>query len=89
MIRFLSSALVFVFFVMFISGCSTYTIERANVEIKKVPSHTDEKKDEHEHDDEEGPGNSDFGHSHKKEWSKEKYDDKKKDRDEKKKENDD
>lgn len=71
MIRFLSLLVFFVFSVMLVSGCSSYTIERANVEIKKTPSHTEVKTDddEYEHDSRE------FGQSHKKEKKEKKYKD--------------
>ncbi len=86
MIRFLSLLVFVAFSAMFVSGCSSYTIERANVEIKKVPQpHTDKE----EHDEDEEPGNSEFGHSHKKDWSKKKYEEKKENKENKKEHEDD
>lgn len=81
MTRFLSLVVFFVFSVMLISGCSSYTIDRAEIEIKKMPSHTEVKKE----DDDEEHDSRDFGQSHKKEWNKEKYNNKKEDKEMKKK----
>lgn len=63
MVRFISLLAFVAFFVMFVSGCSSYTIERAEIEMKKTPSHTEVKKE----DDNEEHDSRDFGQSHKKE----------------------
>lgn len=101
--RVLTLSFVSFFVLSLLSGCSSYTLERVEVEMKKQPTqypHPPIKKEEHEEDDEEkGPGNSDFGHSHmkpeikkkfeeNKEKNKEKFENKKENKKDKKHEDD-
>lgn len=76
MTRILTLAFVSLFVVSILSGCASYTIDRANVQIKKTPQpqhYPTIKKD----DDDDGPGNSEFGQSHMKPEIKKKHEEKK------------
>lgn len=81
--RILTLSFISIFVLSVLSGCSSYTIERGEIEIKKQPTQyphppiKKEEHEEHEEDDKEGPGNSDFGHSHMKPEIKKKFEENK------------
>ncbi len=80
--RILTLSFISIFVLSVLSGCSSYTIERGEIEIKKQPTQYPhppiKKEEEHEEDDDkEGPGNSDFGHSHMKPEIKKKFEENK------------